>query len=231
MLKDETTISVWTHWVMIFDTKRHAKTEVLVEKAAAALSQADPVMAGVIGRVGPCQLGMQRRKQYFRSLVEAIIYQQLTGKAAATILGRFRSLYPHGRFPTASAIWETPDRQLRRVGLSSVKISYLKDLSRRVLDGSFPLRRVSAMEDEEVIRHLTQVKGIGRWTSEMFLIFTLGRPDILPVGDLGIRKAVQRNYGMKTLPSPHALERMGQKWRPYRSVAAWYLWASVDGNG
>ena len=215
---------------MIFDTKRHPQTKLLVKKAALELSRADPVLADVIRRVGPCELTLRRRRQYFASLVESIIFQQLTGKAAGSILAHFRSLYPPGRFPTPAEVWGTPERQLRDAGLSSMKVAYLKDLSHRIGDGSFPLRRVSAMEDEEVIRHLTQVKGIGQWTAEMFLIFTLGRADVLPLGDLGIRKAVQRNYGMNLLPSPRSLERLGEKWRPYRSVASWYLWASVDGN-
>ena len=215
---------------MIFDTKRHPRTESFLEKAMRELSQADPTMADLIRRVGPCELRMTRRSPYFPALVEAIIYQQLTGKAAATILARFRSLYPSGRFPSAEEIGRTPVQELRAAGLSSQKISYLKDLARCLLDGSLPMRRVSAMDDEDVMRHLTQVKGIGRWTAEMFLIFTLGRPDVFPATDLGIRKAVRKAYGFKTLPSPRTLERMGRRWEPYRSVAAWYLWASVDGK-
>ena len=215
---------------MIFDTKRHPKTELFLRKAVRELSQADPVLAGLIRQVGPCKLGMRRRNGYFRSLVEAILYQQLTAKAAESILARFRALYPSRSFPTAEGIDRTPGSQLRAAGISSQKISYLKDLSRLTLNGSFPLRRVSLLEDEEVIRHLCQVKGIGRWTAEMFMIFTLGRPDVLPASDLGIQKAVQRLYGMKTLPSPQGLEQFGKRWKPYRSVAAWYLWAGTDGN-
>ena len=215
---------------MIFDTKRHPRTESFLEQAARELSQADPALQKLIRKIGPCELGMTRRRHYFPALVEAIIHQQLSGKAAGRILARFRALYPSRRFPTAEEVARTPVEQLRAAGLSSQKISYLKDLASRVADGSFALRRISAVDDEEVIGRLTEVKGIGRWTAEMFLIFTLGRPDVLPATDLGIRKAVQRLYGTKTLPSPRALEQMGRRWEPYRSVAAWYLWASVDGK-
>ena len=215
---------------MIFDTKRHPRTESFLEQAARELSQADPALQKLIGRIGPCELGMTRRRHYFPALVEAIIYQQLTGKAAARILARFRALYSSRRFPTAEEVARTPVEQLRAAGLSSLKISYLKDLARRVADGSIALRRISSMDDAQVIGRLTEVKGIGRWTAEMFLIFTLGRPDVFPVTDLGIRKAAQRLYGYKTLPSPRTLEQVGRRWEPYRSVAAWYLWASVDGK-
>jgi DNA-3-methyladenine glycosylase II len=215
---------------MIFDTKTHAKSELILRRAAVELSQADAVMGSLIERIGPCKLSLARRGHYFRALVEAIIYQQLAGKAAAAILARFRTLYPSGRFPTAAEIAATTDRRLRSAGLSPQKISYIRDLSGRVLDGSFHLRSLASMEDEAVVEHLTQVKGIGRWTAEMFLIFTLGRTDVLPLNDLGILKAVQRAYGFGRLPAARTLERMGRKWRPHRSIASWYLWASVDGK-
>jgi DNA-3-methyladenine glycosylase II len=215
---------------MIFDTKTHAKTELILRRAAVHLSRADAVMGSLIERIGPCEISLARRRHYFRALVEAIVYQQLAGKAAAAILARFRTLYPSGRFPTAGEVAATSDRRLRSAGLSPQKISYIRDLSGRVLDGSFQLRSLASMEDEAVVEHLTQVKGIGRWTSEMFLIFTLGRPDVLPLNDLGILKAVQRAYGFSRLPAARTLERMGRKWRPHRSIASWYLWASVDGK-
>ena len=220
--------SAWL--TMIFDTKTHPKAEALLQKAMQELSQADPTLAGIIRRIGPCQLSMGRRNHYFASLVEAIVYQQLAGKAAAAILSRFRSLFPSRRFPRPEQIHRMPEIQLRAAGLSPQKIAYLRDLSSRLLDGSFHFRGLSAMEDAKVIQHLTQVKGVGRWTAEMFLIFTLGRPDVLPLDDLGIRKAVQKAYGFRAMPSARTLERIGRKWQPYRSVAAWYLWASVDGN-
>lgn len=215
---------------MIFDTKRHPRTETLVRQAVRRLSEADPVLGGLIRQVGPCGLGMTRRNHYFAALVEAIIYQQLTAKAAARILARFRSLYPSRRFPAPEDVERTPESDLRGVGLSSQKISYVKDLARQVRNGSFPLQRLSAMDDAELIRRLTEIKGIGHWTAEMFLIFCLGRPDVLPTTDLGIRKAVQKLYSLPTLPSSQALEQMGERWQPYRSVAAWYLWASADRN-
>ena len=215
---------------MIFDTKRHPRTASLLEGAVHRLSQADPVLQDLIPRIGPCELPMTRRGPYFPALVQAIIYQQLTAKAAARILERFRALYSSRCFPTPELIARTPAERLRSAGLSPQKISYLKDLARCVGDGSFPLRRLAAMDDAEVMRRLTEIKGIGPWTAEMFLIFTLGRPDVLPVTDLGIRKAVQRLYNFKTLPAPRTLAQLGRRWEPYRSVAAWYLWASVDGK-
>jgi 3-methyladenine DNA glycosylase/8-oxoguanine DNA glycosylase len=215
---------------MIFDTRSHPLTAPLLERATRELSESDPALRDLIRRIGPCELAIRRRGAYFPALVEAIVYQQLSGKAAARILERFRALFPSRRFPTPDQVARTPDARLRSAGLSPQKISYVKDLARRTADGSFPLRRISAMDDAEVMRRLTEIKGIGPWTAEMFLIFTLGRPDILPVTDLGIRKAVQRLYGMATLPSPSSLAELGRRWEPYRSVAAWYLWASVDGK-
>ncbi|MBI4480538.1 MAG: DNA-3-methyladenine glycosylase 2 family protein [Acidobacteria bacterium] len=215
---------------MIFDDKCNVHTAGLLETAARKLAEADQAMAAIIARVGPCQLRMTWRSHYFRALVEAIVYQQLSGKAASTILARFRSLYPSRRFPTPEEILATPIRRLRAVGLSRQKISYLKDLSERAANGSFPPRRLASLEDDQIIAHLTEVKGIGRWTAEMFLIFCLGRADVLSPSDLGIRKAVQKAYAYKSLPSPRTVERHGRRWAPYRSIACWYLWASVDGE-
>ena len=215
---------------MIFDDKHNIRSAELLETAARDLAAADAAMAAIIRRVGPCRLRMTWRSHYFRALVEAIIYQQLSGKAASTILARFRALYPPRRFPTAQQILETPVSRLRRVGLSRQKIAYLKDLSQRAVAGAFPRRRLASLEDEHVVTHLTEIKGIGRWTAEMFLIFCLGRPDVLSAGDLGIRKAVQKAYGYKSLPAPGTVERHGRAWKPYRSIACWYLWASIDGT-
>jgi DNA-3-methyladenine glycosylase II len=216
---------------MIFDTRTHISTDDFFRQAAEELSRADSIMAEMIRRTGPCRLGRPKRNHYFASLVEAIIYQQLAGRAAAAILSRFRALYPTRRFPTAIDIQDTPDERLRSAGVSPQKISYIRDLCSRVIDGSLQLQGISSMEDEKVVGHLTQVKGIGRWTAEMFLIFCLGRADVLPLNDLGILNAVRRAYGFQKLPAARTLERLGRKWRPYRSVACWYLWASVDGNG
>ncbi len=215
---------------MLFLDRKQPQAEQLARKAVRRLSQADPALGSLIRQIGPCRLGRAGRNNHFAALVEAIVYQQLAGKAAAAIFSRFRALYSSRRFPTPEELDRTPEKQLRSAGLSPQKISYLKDLSRRILDGSLKLRNLSPMEDEEVIGHLTQVKGIGRWTAEMFLIFAQGRLDVLPVGDLGILKAVQNAYRLSSLPSPQRLEQMGRRWQPYRSVASWYLWASVDGK-
>ncbi len=217
---------------MLFLDRKQSHAENLSQSALRRLSQADPALGSLIRQIGPCRLGRAGRNNHFAALVEAIIYQQLAGKAAAVIFSRFRALYSSRRFPTPEKLDRTPEKQLRSAGLSPQKISYLKDLSRRLLDGSLKLRNLSPMDmdDEEIIAHLTQVKGIGRWTAEMFLIFCLGRLDVLPVGDLGIRKAVQKAYRLRALPSPERLEQMGRRWQPYRSVASWYLWASVDGK-
>ena len=215
---------------MLFLDRKPLKTDQIIERAVRQLSQSDPVLAGLIRQIGPCRLGRAGRNNYFAALVEAIVFQQLAGNAAAAILARFRALYSSRRFPTPAEIDSTPESQLFAAGLSPQKVTYIKELSRRILDGSFKLRNLSPMEDEEIIAHLTQVKGIGRWTAEMFLIFCMGRLDVLPVGDLGIRKAVQKTYGLGALPSVERLEQMGRRWQPYRSVASWYLWASVDGK-
>ncbi|HWP85046.1 MAG TPA: DNA-3-methyladenine glycosylase [Terriglobia bacterium] len=214
---------------MIFDDRLTVRSPELLETAARQLAQADEAMAALIERIGPCRLRMSWRSHYFRALVEAIIYQQLSGKAAGTILARFRSLYPAHRFPRPEEILATPHSAFRAAGLSKQKTAYLRDLAERVAAGTFPPPRLRSLSDEEVIARLTEVKGIGRWTAEMFLIFCLGRPDVLSAGDLGIRKAVQRAYAYKSLPAPRTVERHGLRWRPYRSIASWYLWASVDG--
>jgi DNA-3-methyladenine glycosylase II len=159
-------------------------------------------------------------------LLHAIIAQQLSTKAAATIEARFATLFD-GR-PTADAIAATPDERLRAVGISPQKLGYIRDLCARTLDESLALDALHTLPDEDVIVALTGVKGIGRWTAEMFLMFRLHRPDVLPVGDLGIVRAVQRAYKLRLAPTPVRLTRLGENWRPYRSVACWYLWASLD---
>jgi len=177
-------------------------------------------------RYGECGLAKAQRADPFRALLHAIIAQQLSTKAAATIEARFAALFD-GR-PTAAAIAAVPDERLRAVGLSAAKLAYIRDLCARTLDGSVVLDALEAMPDDEVVAALTSVKGIGRWTAEMFLMFRLHRPDVLPVGDLGIVKAVQRAYKLRLAPTPVRLTRLGENWRPYRSVACWYLWASLD---
>jgi DNA-3-methyladenine glycosylase II len=194
-------------------------------KARRLLARRDPIIAALIKRHGPCGLADRQHQDGFTALTHAIISQQLSTKAAATIARRFDALFD-GR-PTPAAVAQLSDDQLRAVGLSSQKIRYMRDLAAKVADGSVPLNHVNDLSDEDVIQSLTQVKGIGRWTAEMFLMFRLHRPDVLPVDDLGILKAVQRAYGLRKMPKPERLTKIGEPWRPYRSVACWYLWASL----
>ena len=183
-------------------------------------------MGALIRRHGACGLAEAQHTDPFTALTHAIISQQLSSKAASTIAGRFDALCA-GR-PTPGAVAAVSDTQLRAVGLSGQKIRYMRDLCVRVEDDSLPLHRLEALTDDQVVEALTGVTGIGRWTAEMFLMFRLHRPDVLPVGDLGIVKAVQRAYRLRKIPSAARLEQIGEPWRPYRSVACWYLWASLD---
>ena len=194
-------------------------------KARRLLARRDPILRDLMRRHGPCGLADSQHTDPFQALVHAIISQQLSTKAAATIATRVDALLDG--LPTPARVAAVSDAQLRSAGLSGQKVSYLRDLCDRIADGSLPLDTLDCMPDEEVIAALTRVKGIGRWTAEMFLMFRLHRPDVLPVGDLGIVKAVQRAYRLRTLPSPTRLLRLGESWRPYRSVACWYLWASL----
>jgi len=190
------------------------------------LSQSDPRLGEVIGTVGGYSI--QLRKDPFQSLVESIIYQQLAGSAASIIYGRFIKYYNNSP-PLPEQILSTPDAILKSsIGLSNKKIEYIKDLSARITDRKLDLVKLCEMKDEEIIAQLIQVKGIGRWTAEMFLIFCLGRLDVLPVTDLGIRKAMQKIYALPALPKPSEMLAISQPWRPYRSVATWYLWKSVS---
>jgi DNA-3-methyladenine glycosylase II len=184
----------------------------------------DRKLAKVIDKIGKYNLPIT--KNPYESLVEAIITQQLSGKAADSISGRFRGIY--GRFPKPVDVLKTPDAKLRKAGLSYMKISYIKDLSSRVESKEIKLSFMKNLTDEEVIAQLTEVRGIGRWTAEMFLIFSLGRQDVLPVGDLGLKKGIQRLYSLEELPEKEQMEKIAEKWRPYRSVATWYLWRSLN---
>ena len=201
--------------------------------AVAHLRRVDPVLAGIIDRVGTCRLEAHRTGTHYDALVRSIVFQQLSGKAASTILRRFCELYPKKR-PRAEHVLKTKDRAMRGAGLSRQKIGYLRDLSARVADRSLPLAHLGRLSDDAIIEHLVQVKGIGRWTVQMFLIFRLGRPDVLPELDLGVQNAIQRAYGLAKRPSPKEVLAMGEKWHPYASVASWYLWRSLengDGQG
>ena len=197
-------------------------------KARRLLARRDPVLRDLMRVHGPCGLAARQHTNPFKALARAIVGQQLSAKAAATIFSRFEALYD--AFPTPAQVLATPDERLRGVGLSSQKLGYVRDLCRRIEEGQLPLDVLERMEDEAIIEALTQVKGVGRWTAEMFLIFRLQRPDVLPVGDLGIVKAVQRAYKLRKAPSPDRLTRIGEAWRPYRSVACWYLWASLNND-
>jgi DNA-3-methyladenine glycosylase II len=197
-------------------------------RARRLLMRRDPVMRTLLTRIGPCRLAGSLHADPFESLVQAIIWQQLSWKAALTIYRRFQAVFEEGRCPTARELAAAPDPPLRAAGLSRPKICHLKDLAAKALDGSLPLDALERLEDAAVIESLTRVKGIGRWSAEMFLIFKLHRPDVLPVDDLAIQKAIQRAYGMRKLPSEKRMLRLGEQWRPYRSVASWYLWESLD---
>lgn len=192
-------------------------------KAIGFLKQ-DPNLVKIINRIGDYQI--KKRNNHFAVLVESIISQQLASAAAEAIFARFKKLYP--KFPTASHILNTKDAKLRSVGLSGMKVEYLKDLAQKIEDKKLKMRSLSKMSDDEIIEHLTQVKGIGRWTAEMFLIFSLGRLDVLPTGDLGLRKGVQMAFSLSELPKPKEVEKIGMRWKPYRSVATWYLWKSLQ---
>jgi len=197
-----------------------------LRKATAHLRRTDPVLAAIIRDVGPCRLRTDETGGAFAALVESIVYQQITGKAAASIYGRVRTLIKR-RHPRPQDILAATEEALRGAGLSRQKVAYLRDLAEKVRDG-LKLHVLGRLEDEAVIETLIEVKGIGRWTVEMFLIFRLGRLDVLPVHDYGIRKAMQRVYRLRKLPNPDRMRRLAEPWRPYRSVACWYLWRSLE---
>lgn len=202
-------------------------TETEYEKARRLLMRRDPILREAIRRIGPCRMAERQRKDHLTALVGAIVSQQLSTKAAATIFGRFVALFGDGHIPGAAAIDSLSDEQLRGVGFSGQKVGYLRDLCARIADGRLDLEELDALEDELVIERLTAVKGFGRWTAEMFLMFRLHRPDVLPAGDLGIVNAIQRLYRMRKRPKPARILAMGETWRPYRSVASWYLWQTL----
>ena len=196
----------------------------MVQHEGVRLLKRDPILGKIIDSVGDYSL--KKRNHHFAVLVESIVSQQLATRAAEVIFSRFNALYP--KFPTASDILATRKSKLRAVGLSSMKIEYIKDLAKKIDQGKIKMNTLSKMSDEEVVSQLTQVKGIGRWTAEMFLMFSLGRQDVLPVGDLGLRKGVQMAFSLSELPKPSEVEKLGDRWRPYRSVATWYLWKSLQ---
>jgi len=195
-----------------------------MRRAVTHLKKSDPVLRSIIERVGPCR--MEFGPPEFSSLAEAIIYQQLNGRAALTIFKRFAALA--GDPLTPEGILKLTDAQMRSVGLSKQKSAYLKDLAAKTHDGLLDFARLAQASDEEVIEHLTKVKGIGVWTAHMFLMFSLRRPNVLPTGDYGVQVAVKKHYKKRKLPKPKDMAKIAKCWEPYRSVACWYLWRSLD---
>ncbi|HLH44999.1 MAG TPA: DNA-3-methyladenine glycosylase [Bryobacteraceae bacterium] len=197
-------------------------------KAVSHLHKSDPVLAAIIDRVGPCKI--QYRDPIFQTLVRSIVYQQLHGKAALTIFNRLIDaaqadpLTPH-------AILRLRPARMRAVGLSPQKLAYIRELARMTRGGQVDFELCAKLEDQAVVDHLTRVKGVGVWTAHMFLIFALRRPDVLPTGDLGVRSAIKKAYNLPALPAPAEMERIAAPWRPYCSVASWYLWRSLENQG
>jgi DNA-3-methyladenine glycosylase II len=192
------------------------------------LMRTDPKLAAIIKRIGPCELHAAAPKDPFEALCLSIASQQLSTKAADTIFRRFCGLFPPDGRPSPERVMTLTDDEIRGVGFSRPKVGFIKDLAAQVLDGRLDLAGLTKHPDEEVMRQLVGVKGIGRWTAEIFLMFRLGRPDILPADDLGLMNAVHRAYKLRKRPDAKRLRKMGETWRPYRSVASWYLWASLD---
>jgi len=198
-------------------------------EAVTHLSGACPRFAALIQRVGPPGLRVERGRGLYEALVRAIAHQQLHGKAAEAILGRFRALYPDEIFPAPDQVLETRDEVLRGCGFSAAKLAAIRDICAKTLDGTVPTRRqATRLPDDVLIERLTTIRGVGRWTVEMLLIFTLGRPDVLPVDDFGVREGYRVLYELETQPKPRALAELAQPWAPHRSMATWYLYRAVE---
>lgn len=199
------------------------------DKTIQHLSRTDKVLARLIRKVGPCTLKPERGCSPFQSLVRSVAYQQLTGKAAATILGRVKDLFPSQKFPEPEDLVKIPDEQLRAAGLSRAKIAAVKDIAAKTLSGVVPdSKAIRKMSNEEIMERLTTIRGVGPWTVEMLLMFRLGREDVLPVTDYGVRKGFALTYELDELPTPQELLAHGERWRPYRTTAAWYLWRALE---
>ncbi len=198
-----------------------------MKKALTHLKKADPVLAGIIDRVGP--YSVRYANPVFHTLVSSITYQQLSGKAAATIFGRLLAAAKADPL-TPESILKLRPAKMRALGLSGQKMEYIRTLARMTRDGQVSFERLHELEDVAVIEHLTQVKGVGIWTAQMFLMFALRRHNVLPTGDLGIRAAMKKAYGLEELPKPAEMEKLAASWRPYSSVACWYLWRSLGGD-
>jgi DNA-3-methyladenine glycosylase II len=190
------------------------------------LARRDPVMRGLMRQAGPAPIGKRRNKSHFEALARAIVFQQLAGRAAAAIYGRFAGLFD-GAGPSAEGVQRLTYESMRSVGLSNAKVLSLQDLAAKALDGTVPRRGIRQLSDEEIIERLSAVRGIGRWTAEMFLLFQLGRPDVWPVDDLGVRNGYRIAYELPSMPTAKELVPLGDPFRPYRSYAAWYCWQAV----
>ena len=193
------------------------------------LSAADPVMRQLIRQVGKCALAPETWRSPFQSLVQAVAHQQLNGTAANTILTRFKKLFPNRKFPRPEDLAQVTDAQIRVCGFSFAKIAAIRDIAAKTVDGTIPpSRAIAKLGDEEIITRLTEARGVGRWTVEMLLIFQLGRADVLPVDDFGVRNGFRLAYKKRAMPKPKALAAFGEKWKPHRTTAAWYLWRAAD---
>lgn len=201
----------------------------MTEEILQQLTRADRVLGRLIRKVGPCSLKPRARRSPYETLVRSVVYQQLNGTAAATILGRVKALYRPRRFPRPQDLLETPDDKLRGAGLSRAKTAAIKDIAAKTIEGTVPgSRAIASLSNEEIIERLTVVRGVGPWTVEMLLIFTLGRTDVLPTTDYGVRKGFAQVYGWKELPTPKELAAFGERWRPHRTTAAWYFWRALE---
>jgi DNA-3-methyladenine glycosylase II len=207
------------------------KTTAVHEAAIKHLTKADKVLARLIRKVGPCELKPREQCSPFQALVQSVAHQQLNGTAANTILKRVMALYPRRKFPTPDDVLATPDEKLRGAGLSRAKVASVKDIAAMTVEGVVPPARVIAkMRDAEILERLTTIRGVGPWTVEMLLIFKLGRLDVLPATDFGVRKGFALIFKRDELPKPAELLEHGENWRPYRSIASWYLWRGLDGE-
>ena len=201
----------------------------MTPKTHAHLAKVDPVIGRLIQAVGPCPLTPLPDRSPFEALLRAVAHQQLNGTAAETILRRFLALFPGERFPQPEEVAAMPDEAIRAAGFSRSKLAAIRDICAKTISGVVPHREaLAALPDEEIIQRLTECRGVGRWTVEMFLMFTLGRPDVLPVDDFGVRNGYRIAYGLGEMPSPKELLAAGECWRPHRTTASWYLWRAVD---
>lgn len=201
----------------------------MTPEAAAHLCRVDKTLARLIQKVGPCRLQPQPKRAPFQALVRSVTFQQLNGKAAETILGRVLALFPGRKFPSPQDLLTVPEEKLRAAGLSRNKTAAVKDIAAKTITGVVPdSRSIHRLSNEEILERLISVRGVGPWTVEMLLMFTLGREDVLPATDFGVRKGFALTYGLKELPPPKTVLSYGEKWRPHRTTAAWYLWRAVD---